>query len=417
MAHLFYMPVKLFEETSLYAVVQSLVHDFAEIWRHCRSGQPPLTRSFSPREQLEREAHLDVFLKKLQQEQRHKNVSFDDANVADRLFAHVRAFFGSALGFTPAQLDLILSLGFKESTKDFVQLARQFDPFLQPADIFQACRNVWIMNGLQLLLGLTVRLTPSIFAYSLLYPYTDNYLDDPSISQDDKIAFNARFARRLAGQDVLFRNTHERIIFSLVEMIEKDFKRTHRPKVFESLLAIHQAQTKSVQLLAGDKLSDENILRISLEKGGTSVLADGYLVAGNLTREQARFMFGYGAYLQFLDDLQDVNEDSHSGQRSIYTIEAKRDKLDAITNKTLHFGEKVLAVQSGFYSRGANVYMGLMRSSIQLMLLEAAGFAPERFSGAYMQKLEKFSPFRFAHLRMLKQAHAPYYVSMFGKLI
>jgi hypothetical protein len=27
-----------------------------------------------------------------------------------------------------------------------------------------------------------MRLTPSIFAYSMLYPYADNYLDDPSTS-------------------------------------------------------------------------------------------------------------------------------------------------------------------------------------------------------------------------------------------
>ncbi|MBN1481889.1 hypothetical protein EH223_06070 [candidate division KSB1 bacterium] len=417
MAHPFFMPVKLFEETSLYADVEALVDDFAEIWTRCRSNRPPLKRTFSPREQIVRETHLEAFLKKLQHEQRNKNARFDDGELQNRLFAHVRTFFGSALGFTPEQLDLILSLGFKESTKDFVQLAHKFDSLLQPADIFQACRNVWIMNGLQLLLGRAVKLTPSIFAYSMLYPYTDNYLDDASISREEKSAFNNRFARRLAGRNVSAYNTHERSIFSLVEMIESDFERSRWPKVFESLLAIHQAQTKSVQLLGTERVADEDILRISLEKGGTSVLADGYLVAGNLTHEQARFMFGYGAYLQFLDDLQDVHEDSQTGQRSLYTLEAKRNKLDAITNKTFHFGDNVLTNQSGFYGSGVRVYTGLMRSSIQLMLLEAAGFAPQLFSTTYLKKIEKHSPFRFLQLRKLKQTHTPYYASMFGKLI
>ena len=31
------------------------------------------------------------------------------------------------------------------------------------------------------LLGLPVEVTPAVFAYSMLYPYTDNYLDDPAI--------------------------------------------------------------------------------------------------------------------------------------------------------------------------------------------------------------------------------------------
>jgi hypothetical protein len=33
----------------------------------------------------------------------------------------------------------------------------------------------------------------------MLYPYTDNYLDDPEISRQAKASFNARFERRLAG--------------------------------------------------------------------------------------------------------------------------------------------------------------------------------------------------------------------------
>ncbi len=37
------------------------------------------------------------------------------------------------------------------------------------------------LDVLQLLLGIPVRVTPAIFAYSMLYPYGDNCLDDPAI--------------------------------------------------------------------------------------------------------------------------------------------------------------------------------------------------------------------------------------------
>jgi hypothetical protein len=200
-------------------------------------------------------------------------------------------------------------------------------------------------------------------------------------------------------------------------MIEEEFDRVRFPQVFESLLAIHQAQTKSVLLLGSGDLSSKDVLRISLEKGGSSVLADGYLVAGNLTSDQAWFMFGYGAYLQFLDDLQDVHEDAATGQRSIYTMQAEHSSLDAIVYQTFHFGDKVLNGQKGFSGEASARYTGLMRTSIQLMLLEAAGFADDLFSSGVLTNLNHASPFRFSFLKDLKKRHAPYYASMFGKLI
>jgi hypothetical protein len=416
MAQQLFMPVEIFRGTPLFHQVEKLVDKFARLWRDCSADELPLTKIYTPAEQQTRETHLDLFIQSLEYEQQ-KSARFEAVEMQERIFAHVHTFFKCALGFQPTEVDLILDLGFKESTKKFLRLARQFDGALSAADIFQACRNVWIMNGLQLMLGLKVRLTPAIFAYSMLYPYTDNYLDDAAISKEEKIAFNNRFAQRLAEQTVEPANEHERIVFSLIDRIEGDFDRTRFPLLFESLLAIHQAQTKSVLLLGSAELSNADVLRISLEKGGASVLADGYLVAGKLTDEQASFMFGYGAYLQLLDDLQDVHEDERNGQRSIYTLAAKKTPLDLITAQTFDFGEQVLAGQQGFSGHAVKGYTGLMRTSIQLMLLEAIGFAEKYFTPVFMRKTEKYSPFRFSHLQALKKRHAPYYMSMFGKLI
>jgi len=417
MSQPFLIPIELFRQTSLFNQVAVLVDDFEDVWTTSPHTVFPFGKKFSIHEQQKREIHLAAFIKQLEEEQHERDARFDNELIQERIFSHVRTFFKFALGFSTRQLDLILSLGFKESTKEFVRLARQFDSTLTSADLFQACRNVWIMNGLQLMLGLSIKLTPSIFAYSMLYPYTDNYLDDVSVSKREKIEFNDRFAQRLAGEQLVPSNSHEEIIFSLVYMIENDFERIRFPQVFESLLAIHQAQTKSVLLLESGTLTTNDVLRISLEKGGTSVLADGYLVAGHLTMEQARFMFGYGAYLQFLDDLQDVHDDAASGQRSIYTIETEHHVLDLITNQTFHFGEAVLNSQEGFSGKASNQYSGLMRTSIRLMMLEAAGFADDLFSSDYIKNLNCFSPFRFSALKSLKKRHAPYYASMFGKLI
>lgn len=411
------VPFELFRQTSLYTQVEYWVDEFAAVWKQCPTTRFPFQERFTTAQQQKRERYLHTFIHNLQSERRHPNALFETTELQERLFSQVRTFFQGALGFSRGQLNVLLDVGFKESTKAFVHQARHFDPSLTAADMFQACRNVWIMNGIQLMLGLEVKFRPSIFAYSMLYPYTDNYLDDTSISSFEKREFNDRFAQRLAGVPVTPQNSHEHAIFSLVGWIEDEWDRQQVPEVFESLLAIHQAQSKSVALLGHAEVSRDNILRISLEKGGTSVLADGYLVAGALTREQGRWLFGYGAYLQFLDDVQDLHQDALHGQNTVFTRCQDSNELESETNRAFHFGGALLRGAPGFSVSATSVYLRIMRSCIPLMLIEAVGLADDYFSSAYRRELEAVSLFRFSELRRLKNEHSPYYISMFGKLI
>ncbi|MDZ7724686.1 MAG: hypothetical protein U5R06_18230 [candidate division KSB1 bacterium] len=388
MAQPFILPVSLFQKTSLCKHVEQQVNEFQNTWhrsaRHCL----PLIRLYKKSDQQRREALLRQFITQIQTEDVANRI--EEKSVQKDLFAKVHSLFRSGLDIDAPSLDLILSPDCKASTELFIRKARTFDALLSSADLFQACRNVWIMNGLQLMLNLPVRLTDSMLAYSLLYPYTDNYvmITNPL---PVKQQFNNRFAQRLAGFRFFALNQHEEKIYTLVEMIESEYDRRQFPRVFESLLAIHQAQTKSVLLLQSDLLPEDQILRISLEKGGTSVVADGYLVAGNLSYDQERFMFGYGAYLQLLDDLQDVNQDAQSGQQSLFTLESEHTGLDAITTQTFNFGETVLSKDYGFPGKDTPMYVQLMQISIQLMLLEAAGFACDRFTAPYVRTLKPFA--------------------------
>jgi hypothetical protein len=280
---------------------------------------------------------------------------------------------------------------------DFVGMTRRFDALAGAEDTFQAIRNALVMNGLQLLLGLPVQLTPAVFAYSMLYPYSDNYLDDATVSADTKLAFNERFGRRLEGRDVAPANAHERAIFDLVAMIEGQFERSRYPQVFESLLAIHRAQVKSMRLLRrGASPYDVDVLGISLEKGGASVLADGYLIAGALTPAQAAFMFGFGAFLQLGDDLQDVGQDTESGQLTLFSQTAGRWPLDALTNRTLAFGARVLEGMDAFDAPGCEPLKELIRYSAVQLVIGAAGSAKRFYSRSYLEQIETHSPFRFA---------------------
>ena len=121
------------------------------------------------------------------------------------------------------------AFGFTEALAEFVRQARRFDPQISAADIFQAGRNAWSMNLMQYLLGLPVEVTPAVLAYSLLYPYSDNYLDDPARPAAEKAAFSRAFERRLAGLPEQAANPWEQKIFDLVGMIEGQFDRQCPP--------------------------------------------------------------------------------------------------------------------------------------------------------------------------------------------
>ncbi|HSL82882.1 MAG TPA: hypothetical protein VLF66_08905, partial [Thermoanaerobaculia bacterium] len=265
-------------------------------------------------------------------------------------------------------------------------------------------RNVWILNGLQVLLGRAVAVTPSVFAYSMLYPLTDNFLDDPAVAPAAKAAFNRRLGRRLAGELPEARDRREEAVFALVGEIEGEFPRELHPRVFAGLLAIHRGQVRSLgQQAPGAGGGEADLLRVSCEKGGTSVLADGFLAAGDLTAEEDEFLFGYGVALQLLDDLQDAAEDRVAGHRTLFSTAAGRRPLDDLTSRLARFTRRVLEPADGFDAPGWDVVAGLMRGNCPLLLLQAVADQRGLFSRAYVRRLERYFPVRFGALPRLRR--------------
>jgi hypothetical protein len=390
---------------SMSRAVQELVQHFSALWWECESGTPQLGRTFTAREQSVRKDRLERFVDEALAEMKRLPRTRTEREAArKRIGSSFERFARSALDWEDRHLDVFLSRGFDRAAIEFAQRARRFDPAVSVGDIIQAGRNAWVMNGLQVLLGQPIQLTPAIFAYSMLYPYSDNYLDDPTISAETKLAFNERFRQRIEGQDITPANTREKIIFDLVAMIEGQFERSCYPQVFESLLAIHRAQAKSVRLLCRHASPYEvDVLGISLEKGGTSVLADGYLVAGFLTPAQAEFAFGFGAFLQFGDDQEDVLQDKQDGLLTLFSQTAGRWPLDTLTNRTLHFGARVLEGLDGFGAPGSEPLKELIRRGAVQALVGSAGSTGRLYSRSYLEQLEAHSPFRFSFINKQRQ--------------
>jgi hypothetical protein len=336
--------------------------------------------------------------------ERYPESKEDRARWRGRLKEKVRHFGEKRLGWPAGYRKLLVADEFFDSTVDFVRQARTFDPSIRDADLSQALRNVWIANSIQMLLDLEVAFSPATFAYSMLYPYTDNYLDDPSVSAESKKSMNRSLELRLRGESVEPLDEHQRDIFRLVDLIEDHICREELPEVYLSLRAIHRGQIGSLrQQGSGPRPSAEEILALSVAKGGASVLADGYLAAGDLSRSEAEFCFGYGVFLQFLDDLQDVCADREAGHTTLFTLGAERGPLDRPTSRLYRFMHRVVESSERFSSPRYTDLKDLILRNCTFLLVGAVAENPRLFSRRFRRSLERRWPFRFASMRRLRR--------------
>ncbi len=388
-------------EASALRLTRELIDQFTSLWWEGDASFPDLGRSYSHKEHVEREGELRELVGKLLVElEAPPETPVEREQAQTRVGEAGRHFARFALDLEDSHLDMLIPGGFSREARTFSRLAREFDPQISTADVLQANRNVWTMNGIQRMLGLQIEVTPSVFAYSLLYPYTDNYLDDPLIPEETKVSFNERIGRRLRGEAVAPANAQEERMWDLIGRIESQYDRSSHPRIFESLLAIQQAQEQSVRLLRrGASPYEVDVLGISLEKGGASVLADGYLVAGSLSRPHAELFFGLGALLQLADDLQDVKEDRKGGLLTVFSQTAPRWPLDGLTNRAFSFRTKVMDCLHAITVPDAQPLVDLMRKSSLHLIMDSASQARHLYSRNYIKDLEAHSPFRFSVLQ------------------
>jgi hypothetical protein len=380
-------------------VFSALIDESISLWKEDPAYLPPFEDTFTVDEQAAREVRLDQFLKSVEAELRHlPRTRSERQQVRRRITSAFERFAKSALNLEDKHLELLLNNGFSTVATQLARQARRFDPAVRIADILQASRNAWTAGGLQMLLGQDMRLTPSIFAYSMLYPYTDNYLDDPAMPRETKLGFSDRFRRRLAGDRVAPRTDREAAVWRLVNLIEEQYPRADWPQVFASLLSIHRAQENSLRFLHLGPCADEvDVVRLSFEKGGTSVLADGYLVAGSLSYEDAQSIFDWGVLLQLVDDLQDLQRDLSERVLTVFTHAARHQPLDELTTRTLCFGQKVMD-RLAQMPKGSGVLREMIQKSYWSLLIWSAGESGDLYTEKYLAELGTHSPFRLRSL-------------------
>jgi hypothetical protein len=400
------------EQRYSWSWVEAQVAETKEEWNRC--AQPALPRSirYTAKEQRLHEKAYDEGLRAVQREARRMlRTASERFAVRQRIVAIFPRFTSVALGLVCEEADLITSV-FLPTGAELARWSRRFDPSLTNADIIQACRNAWTCCGLQALFGQPVELTPSVLAYSLLYPYSDNYLDHPALSTADKLCFSERFRQRLGGRCLAPDNSHEAAVFAMVQMIEDQYPRASFPQVFDTLLAIHRAQELSIAQLKNvcglDNLADNSflnsldnseLLHISCAKGGTSVLADACLAQPTLNAEEIRLAFEWGVLLQLGDDLQDVREDLRRGSITLFTRAVAQGKLlDPLIRQLLHFSKRI-SDRMDLMPGGTQSMKSLLRMSWRSLILMAVADVQHYCSPTFLAELEPCSSFRFSFLR------------------
>lgn len=347
-----------------------------------------------------REARFDNLIDKLINQICKFDISEDTKIWNEELNQIINKFTENSYIFN-IDFENTLRKNFFKITKTFIEKAKDFDEDIAMSDIGQAMRNVWIINIIQAIKEEKIELSNAVFSYSMLYPYTDNYLDNTDVGINDKIEFNSRLYRRLQGYNICSNNECEQKVYKLIENIEEVFSREKYPKVYNSLMQIQNGQVLSLN--QQDEMTipyERDILGISIKKGGASVLVDGYLVNGELSSEEIEFCIGYGVLLQIADDLQDIREDLSNEHVTIMSQLAGNYKLDCIVNKLINFTINV--VDDFVMQRENQKLKNLIKDNCIMLILFSIALSKEFFSKEYIKEKEEYLPFTIKYIENLK---------------
>lgn len=391
------------KDESVGKLVEILKAKYTKIWFNSSSLMPALGEKTNLWQKLANEKSMNTFIDAFVNElinypEDKETLRIWRLNIKKLLVEFTNRFTRLKNG----EMNILFNNGISRVTEHFVEEARKFDPSMDIKDIGQAIRNVWIMNIIQMLLNIKPSFTPSIFAYSMLYPYTDNYLDDTTISKEIKIEISTWFEKVLEGEDRVYKNSYEKALLELVTKIEGEFPRSDYPQVYEGLLGIHSAQMESLSQQEMTSVPfDKDILGISIKKGGISVLTDAYLIKGKLISAEADFMFGYGVFLQLCDDLQDAAADLHNSHMTIFSQSSKKWSLDKLTNKLINFLADVIDGDKYYTSIDQLKLKSLIKENCLSLVFEAVSQNRKLYSKGYLDTMQQYSSYRFKYFSKL----------------
>lgn len=384
-------------------MIKSTMDIYKEIyqeWYHCASVFPDLP-IFNDVEKQKNEKALSDKLPKLL-DFLQKFPKYDQAKQKkwkEYAQRNMKSIVNNDVLFSGGMMDDAMSEAFIEVTSAFLREARSFDDELSMNDIGQAMRNVWIVVILQTLFKEPITYSKAIFGYSMLYPYSDNYLDEKSIDSKAKKEFNEIFMKRLKGENIEVKDGRLSQIFKLIQSIEEVFDRSLYPNVYEGLYLIMEGQILSLSQHMGLCLPyTQDLLGISIYKGAASVIADGYLIRGVMSEAEFKFCARYGFMLQLGDDFQDIRDDRKHGHATIFSVIAEHYELDPLVLKLLNYTAHILDDYEGIEE---DLKALIIKNSTMLIIISALN-AKETISEELLKKMEMCLPVHMKYIDQLK---------------
>jgi len=371
--------------------------EYVDLWKNTSNNYPFNLKSFDFKTQSHNIYNLNNLGLKLDFE--FSKITVDDPNAKNWITKsrqQILKTLAPIFGVAPDVLAKFEKMGLIEALVQYFKQAKMIDPSLSPADIFQAGRNVITANALQIISANKVETHEAILGYSLLYPYSDNIIDNRNLTNSDKLDFAGRFKSRLEGsQNVEPQNEDEKKIFQMVSLIEKRYPRSEFPEVYSSLLIIHSAQVESmfqqnIKNLSKVSVNDEFMMK-TFKKGGASVFADAFLAAGHPSPSFAKFSFGFGVLLQLVDDLQDITIDRKAKTATIFNIAAaKGEVLDAYANQLFSFAVQIIGSMPSIDSHGTDItreVQSMLQNGVILLIVEAIESQKHLFGQHYVDNI------------------------------
>ncbi|MDF2905621.1 MAG: Uncharacterized protein K0R34_942 [Herbinix sp.] len=288
---------------------------------------------------------------------------------------------------------------FYEELMAFLKHTRHFSPELRFDEIGQAIRNYIVYAMFKVIHQVQSGFSNAGFGYSMLYPFTDNYIDGSNPSPTEKQEYNQLIRDKILGLEVHPDCEHYKKTCDLLQAIASEYPREKDDRIYTLLLMMLEAQEESIsQQSCSTTLNEEQRLNISLFKGGVSVLVDRFLVNKELTPADLHFYLGFGFFLQLADDLQDIKEDSEKGYQTLFTVELNREHEEKLVNKLLHFLHNIM----GTYSAENDTFKNfVMESSNQLIYTSLCG-SKEFFTSEYQKRIERLLPVSLSYLEGAK---------------
>lgn len=307
----------------------------------------------------------------------------------------------------------------------FFDAASAFDEKMDMDEIGQAARNYLVYDVFTEIHEQPHSMTPAIFGYSMLYPYTDNYIDNPGLSEKEKETYNQMIADRILGKEIMTENAYWKKTCELLDDVTQFYEKEDKTDIQQGLLFMLEAQKKSLSQTKKENtilLTQDEIFRISSYKGGISVLLDRFYVSSSMTQEDFVFYLSYGFFLQLADDLQDITEDRHTMRQTLFTTDSMlnfdesvcKKHNETILNRVFHYLHNIMEA----YSMHNTALKNFIEKNCHLLLMYSALLSGENFNTSYLEQFTSYLPVSLPFLQHLKEALSPYMADLdFKKII